>query len=453
MPKITIIGAGSTVFLRNIVGDILFLEAFGNAEFALCDIDSRRLDESMLIAEKLNAKLGKQARFRRFLGTSERREALAGSDFVICMFQVGGYDPATMIDFEVSKAHGIRHTIADTLGAAGILRALRSMPVFLDICDDMAELCPDALLLNYVNPMAMITWAVTALRPKIRYIGLCHSVQGTASELARDLDIHEDTLSYFAAGINHMAFYLRFEQIQKDGSRRDLYPELLRGFQEGRIPKESSWNPRCPNLVRYEMFRYLGFFVTESSEHFAEYTPYFIKSHRPELIETFRIPLDEYPRRCIEQIDRWREEFQGIAEGMDKEIHPSREYASRILNALHTGRPEVINGNTANRGLIDNLPQGAAVEVPCLVDSQGIQPVKVGELPPHLAALISTNVNVQGLFAEAFLRRDRRFLYHAAMMDPRTASELAPGEIHALMDDLLTRHKEQSGLYSLPEWV
>ena len=453
MPKITIIGAGSTVFLRNIVGDILFLEAFENAEFALYDIDSKRLDESMLIAEKLNAKLGTGARFHRFHGTSERRDALAGSDFVICMFQVGGYEPATVIDFEVSKAHGISHTIADTLGAAGIMRALRSVPLFLEICDEMAVLCPDAWLLNYVNPMAMITWAVTALCPKIRYIGLCHSVQGTASELARDLDIDTDTLSYFAAGINHMAFYLRFEQVQKDGSRKDLYPELLRGFQAGRIPKESAWNPRCPNLVRYEMFRHLGYFVTESSEHFAEYSPYFIKSHRPELIETFRIPLDEYPKRCIEQIDRWDKEFRDIEAGMDQEVRPSREYAARILNAIHTGRPDVINGNLANRGLIDNLPSGAAVEVPCLVDSQGIQPVKVGDLPPHLAALISTNVNVQALFTEAFLRQDRRFLYHAAMMDPRSAAELTPGEIAAFMDDLLARHKEQHELYRLPEWV
>ena len=453
MPRITIIGAGSTVFLRNIVGDTLFLEGFENAEFALFDIDSKRLDESLIICEKLNTKLGKGARFNRFHGISERRRALEGSDFVICMFQVGGYEPATVIDFDVSRAHGIGHTIADTLGAAGIMRALRSVPVFLEICDEMAELCPQALLLNYVNPMAMITWAVTALRPRIRYIGLCHSVQGTASELAGDLEIDEESLSFFAAGINHMAFYLRFEQIQEDGSRKNLYPDLLRGFQEGRIPKENSWNPRCPNLVRYEMFRHLGYFVTESSEHFAEYTPYFIKSRRPELIEEFQIPLDEYPKRCIEQIDRWRSEFSDIQAGVEKDVQPSREYAARIMNAVHGGRPEVINGNLANRGLIDNLLDGAAVEVPCLVDSGGIQPVKVGNLPAHLAALISTNVNVQGLFAEAFLREDKRFLYHAAMMDPRTASELTPGEIHALMDDLLARHKEQRELYRLPDWA
>ena len=453
MPKITIIGAGSTVFVRNITRDILFLEEFQDAEFALYDVDQKRLDESAMLCEKLNARLGAQATFRQYCGSAERPKALENSHFVICTFQIGGYEPATVIDFEVSKAHGIRHTIADTLGAAGIMRSLRSVPVFLDICDEMLELCPQAWLLNYVNPMAMITWSVTRLRPQIRYIGLCHSVQGTASELAADLDIDENSLSYFAAGINHMAFYLRFEQVQKDGSHKDLYPELLQGYRDGRIPKERKSNPRCPNLVRYEMFRYLGYFVTESSEHFAEYTPYFIKSHKTELIEQFRIPLDEYPKRCIENIEGWQKEFADIQAGIEKELRPSMEYAAKIIHAIWTGQPQVINGNLANNGLIDNLLPGSAVEVPCLVDSQGIQPVKVGNLPPHLAALISTNINVQSLFVEAFAQQDLRWLYHAAMMDPHTAAELSMAEIYALMDDLLSQHRAQAALYQLPDWA
>ncbi|WGK69390.1 alpha-glucosidase/alpha-galactosidase [Candidatus Haliotispira prima] len=453
MPKITIIGAGSTVFARNIIGDILFLPAFREAEFALYDVDEKRLDDSMMVCGKMNAKIGAKAKFEKFCGPTKRRESLKDSDFVISMFQVGGYEPATVIDFEVSKKHGLRHTIADTLGAAGIMRGLRSVPVFLDICDEILEVCPEAWLLNYVNPMAMISWAVTALRPQVKYVGLCHSVQGTAHELARDLEIPDGSLSYLAAGINHMAFYLHFEQVLADGSHKNLYPEMLEGYKAGRIPKENTDLPRCPNLVRYEMFKYLGYFVTESSEHFAEYTPYFIKAGKPELIEQFRIPLDEYPQRCIEQVAGWKKGLAEITAGLDKEIEPSKEYASKIVNAIWTGKPEVINGNVANCGLIDNVLQEAAVEVPCFIDSQGIHPVKVGKLPPHLAALIATNVNVQSLFVEAFVQEDVQWLYHAAMMDPHTAAELSMAEIYALMDELLTEHKKQSALYRLPGWV
>ena len=451
MPKITIIGAGSTVFARNIIGDILFLEAFQETEFALYDLSEKRLNDSLVVCEKMNTKLATKARFTGFCGSAQRKQALAGSHFVISMFQVGGYEPATVIDFEISKKHGLRQTIADTLGPGGLMRALRSVPVFLDLCDDMLQACPEAWLLNYVNPMAMISWAISALRPQIRYVGLCHSVQGTACELARDLELPYESLSYFAAGINHMSFYLRFEQILADGSRKNLYPELLQGYRAGRIPKESAWNPRCPNLVRYEMFQYLGYFVTESSEHFAEYTPYFIKSQQPQLIEQFGIPLDEYPRRCMEQLANWERELADLTAGVEKDIQPSKEYASRVVNGIWTGQHEVINGNVPNRGLIDNILPGAAVELPCLVDSQGIHPVKVGSLPPHLAALISTNVNVQGLFVEAFIREDLRWLYHAAMMDPHTAAELSMAQIYALMDELLLEHKKQD--YPLPTWA
>ncbi len=452
MLKITIIGAGSTVFARNIIGDILFLPEFQELEFALYDIDEKRLDDSIMVCHKINTKLGTKARFTKFCGQAQRKKALECSNFVICMFQVGGYQPATVIDFEVSKKHGLRQTIADTLGPGGIMRALRSVPVFLDICDEILQVCPQAWLLNYVNPMAMISWAISILRPQIRYVGLCHSIQGTAHELARDLELPYESLSYFAAGINHMAFYLRFEHIQSDGSHKNLYPDMLEGYRAGRIPKESSWNPRCPNLVRYEMFKYLGYFVSESSEHFAEYTPYFIKSQQPKLIEQFRIPLDEYPKRCVEQLARWEKQLADITAGIDKDIEPSKEYASKIIQAIETGQPQVIYGNVPNNGLIDNILAGAAVEVPCLVDSQGIHPVKVGKLPPHLAALIATNVNVQWLFTEAFVQQDKQWFYHAAMMDPHASAELSIAQIYALVDELFTEHKKQNSVYQLPNW-
>ena len=453
MPKITIIGAGSTVFARSIVGDMLFLPAFQNAEFALYDIDPKRLNDSLTVCEKMSAKLGAKVCFRKFCGVGQRKAALAGSHFVITMFQVGAYEPATIIDFAVSKKHGLRQTIADTLGPGGIMRALRSVPVFLNICDDMLDVCPQAWLLNYVNPMAMISWAIAALRPQIKYVGLCHSVQGTACELARDLEIPVESLSYFAAGINHMSFYLRFEQVQVDGPNKNLYSGLLQGYREGRIPKENAHNPRCPNLVRYEMLKYLGYFVTESSEHFAEYTPYFIKNAQPELLEKFQIPLDEYPRRCIEQLDGWEQELADINAGIEKDVQPSGEYAAKIVNAIWTGQPQVINGNVCNRNLIDNVLPNAAVEVPCLVDAQGIHPVRVGNLPPHLAALIATNVNVQSLVVEAFVKQDVQWLYHAAMLDPHTAADLSLEQIYALMDDLLAEHREQSAAYQLPGWA
>ena len=211
-----------------------------------------------------------------------------------------------MIDFEVPKKYGLRHTIADTLGVGGIMRGLRTVPHLWKLCEDMTQICPDAILMQYVNPMAINTWAISAKYPKIRQVGLCHSVQGTAEELARDLDMPIEKIRYRAAGINHMAFYLNFEERMDDGSFRNLYPDLLAGYRDGRFPKPSHWNPRCPNKVRYEMLTRLGYFVTESSEHFAEYTPYFIKEGREDLIEKFGIPLDEYPKRCVEQIARGR---------------------------------------------------------------------------------------------------------------------------------------------------
>ncbi len=382
-PTIAFIGAGSTVFMKNIVGDVLQRPALGSAELRLMDINETRLEESEVVAKKLISTLGVGATVRTFL---DQRAALDGADFVVVAFQIGGYEPATVTDFEVPKTFGLRQTIADTLGIGGIMRGLRTVPHLWKICADMMEVCPDAILLQYVNPMAINTWAISAKYPKLRQVGLCHSVQGTAEELANDLDLPVERIRYHCAGINHMAFYLRFEEILEDGSTRDLYPALRRGYAEGRFPKRNDHNPRCPNKVRYEMMTRLGYFVTESSEHFAEYVPWFIKRDRPDLIERFGIPLDEYPKRCVEQIARWSDQAKRYRDSDSIEVGQSREYASAIMNSAWTGEPSVIYGNVANRGLITSLPAGCAVEVPCLVDRNGVQPTHVGALPPQLAA-------------------------------------------------------------------
>lgn len=445
MTKIAFIGAGSTVFIKNIIGDALHFRALAGATIALMDIDADRLAESALVARKLVATMGAGARIEAH---SDRHAALDGADFVIVAFQIGGYRPCTVTDFEVPKAHGLRQTIADTLGIGGIMRALRTVPHLWAICEDMRALCPDAILLQYVNPMAINTWAIAARYPDIRQVGLCHSVQGTARELARDLGIDPATLVYRAGGINHMAFYTHFGQRQPDGTIRDLYPDLRDGYRAGRIPRESSGNPRCPNLVRYEVMMHLGHFVTESSEHFAEYVPWFIKSHRPELIERFRIPLDEYPRRCEEQLAAWKAQADAYRTADRIEVRQSHEYAATIMNSVLTGVPSVIYGNVANRSLIPQLPEGCAVEVPCLVDAMGIQPTPVADLAPQLTALMRTNVNVQELTVAALLTENRAHVYHAAMLDPRTAAELDLGQIRALVDDLIAAHGEW-----LPAWA
>ena len=443
--KIAFIGAGSTVFMKNIIGDALQRSSLSAATIALMDIDVQRLAESELVAKKLVASLGAAASVETH---TDQRRALDGADFVIVAFQIGGYEPATVVDFEVPKKFGLRQTIADTLGVGGIMRGLRTVPHLWKICADMEEVCPQAILLQYVNPMAINTWAIAAKYPKIRQVGLCHSVQGTAFELARDLDIPVDEIRYRAGGINHMAFYLNFEHRQKDGSYRDLYPALRQGYLEGRLPKPSHWNARCPNKVRYEMLMRLGYFVTESSEHFAEYTPYFIKEGRDDLIEKFGIPLDEYPKRCIEQVERWNEQAEGFRRADRIEVFASKEYAATIMNSVVTGEPSVIYGNVANNGFVPQLPQGCAVEVPCLVDANGIQPTVVNDMAPQLVALMRTNVNVQELTVAALLSESRDHIYHAAMLDPHTAAELDLQQIWDLVDALIEAHGEW-----LPQWV
>jgi len=444
-PRIAFIGAGSTVFMKNIVGDVLQRPALANAEIALMDIDARWLDQSRIVASKIVQTLGGGATISTH---RERRAALDGADFVVVAFQIGGYDPCTITDFEVPKRFGLRQTIGDTLGVGGIMRGLRTVPHLWQVCADMTELCPDAILLQYVNPMAINTWAIAARYPAIRQVGLCHSVQGTASELADDLGIPIERIRYHCAGINHMAFYLRFEERLADGSYRDLYPRLRREHAEGRIPKSPRANPRCPNRVRYELMNRLGYFVTESSEHLSEYVPWFIKRDRPDLIESFGIPLDEYPRRCREQIDGWAAQARQYDETERIEIAPSREYASDIIDAVWTGRPAVVYGNLRNRGLISSLPADCAVELPCLVDRNGIQPTAIGALPPQLTGLIRTNINVQELTVAALLDEKPEHLYHAAMLDPHTAAELDLRQIWALVDALLEAHRDW-----LPAWA
>lgn len=443
-PKIAFIGAGSTVFMKNIVGDVLQREALSGAHIALMDINADRLGESEIVANKIISTLGASASVTTHL---DRREALEGADFVVTAFQIGGWEPCTVTDFDVPKKFGLRQTIADTLGIGGIMRGVRTVPHLWDICEDMTAVCPNAILLQYVNPMAINTWAISAKYPNIRQVGLCHSVQGTAEELAKDLDVPVGDLRYKAAGINHMAFYLNFEQRQADGTYRDLYPDLHRAYAEGRAPKPG-WNPRCPNKVRYEMMTRLGYFVTESSEHFAEYVPWFIKRDRPDLIEKFGIPLDEYPKRCIEQIEKWKTQAAHYRESETVEVSESREYASDIMNSVWTGEPSVIYGNLRNDGHITSLPDGCAVEVPCLVDANGIQPTYIGDLPKQLTALIRTNLNVQELTVAALMEEDREHLYHAAMMDPHTAAELDLDQIWQLVDDLTEAHGEW-----LPAWA
>ncbi|WEK50759.1 MAG: alpha-glucosidase/alpha-galactosidase [Candidatus Kaistia colombiensis] len=443
-PRITFIGAGSTVFMKNIVGDVLQRPALSGATIALMDINPQRLEESAIVVRKIASTLQAKAKVETY---TDQKKALQGADFVVVAFQIGGYDPCTITDFDVPKRYGLRQTIADTLGVGGIMRGLRTVPHLWKICDDILAVCPNAIMLQYVNPMAINTWAITAKYPTIRQVGLCHSVQGTAMELAHDLDIPYEEIRYRAAGINHMAFYLKFEHRQKDGSYRDLYPDLVRGYREGRAPKPG-WNPRCPNKVRYEMLTRLDYFVTESSEHFAEYTPYFIKEGREDLIEKFGIPLDEYPKRCIEQIARWKNQAEEYRTADRIEVSQSKEYASEIINSVWTGEPSVIYGNVRNNGCITSLPVDCAAEVPCLVDASGVQPTYIGELPPQLTALMRTNINVQELTVKALLTENREHIYHAAMMDPHTAAELDLDQIWHLVDDLLAAHGEW-----LPEWA
>jgi alpha-galactosidase len=425
-PKITLIGAGSTVFAKNLLGDILLYPALRGANIFLYDIDPERLRVSEAVARRLCATLNAPA---TITATLDLTEALTGANFGITMIQVGGYEPSTVIDFDIPNQFGLRQTIADTLGIGGVMRALRTIPVLLDITRAMEQLCPDVLHINYANPMAMNCMALSRASP-VKTIGLCHSVRHTAAELARDAGVDPDSVRYLAAGINHMVFYLKLT-----ANGEDLNPKLRQRIADKNVPGH--------NRVRYDMLQKLGYFVSESSEHFAEYVPWYIKSSQPELVPKFNIPLDEYPRRCRAQIADW----EGLAARLldpeiELEVRPSQEYGAEIINAITTGQPCVVYANVPNEGYITNLPTGCCVEIPCLVDHNGVQPVRIGALPPHLAALMQTNINVQTLTVEAALTGKRDHVYHAAMLDPHTASELNLDQIFGLVDALLLAHQQ-----------
>ncbi|HCD64607.1 MAG: alpha-glucosidase/alpha-galactosidase [SAR116 cluster bacterium] len=435
MTKIAMIGAGSTVFMKNILTDILLEDPFARCEFALQDIDPKRLATSKLVAERVAEVLPVSP---VITATENRREALQGADFVIVMIQVGGYKPSTVIDFDIPAKYGLKQTIADTLGIGGIMRGLRTAPVLADIGRDMQELCPDAWMLQYVNPMAINCLALSHLLPDLNYVGLCHSVQGTAADLARDLGEDLKDIDYDCAGINHVAFYTRFEKRHADGKAEDLYPRLHQ------LIEPRSYGPNwdgCTNHVRYEVLKRLGYFVTESSEHFAEYTPWFIKNSQPDLIKKFDIPINEYIRRCEKQLAEWDAQEADLLADTKPLCEKSVEYAARIISSIVTGTPDVIYGNVLNRNLIGNLPENACVEVPCDVNGAGLTPRQVDDLPAHLAGLIQTNITVQQLTVDAIVTGRKEAVYHAAMLDPHTSAELNLDQIWHMVDELLEAHE------------
>lgn len=432
MIKITFIGAGSTIFAKNVLGDCFLCDSIKNdLEIALYDIDPQRLDDSDRLIRALNEKYNEgKAAIKSYLGVENRKEALRGADFVINAIQVGGYEPCTVIDFEIPKKYGLRQTIADTLGIGGIFRALRTIPVLDDFAKDMMQVCPNAWFLNYTNPMCMLSNYMQRYTD-VKTVGLCHSVQVCTSGLLNALDIKAEGVYDKIAGINHMAWLL--EVRDKDGN--DLYPII-----KERAAKKNA-NEKHPDMVRFEYIRRLGYYCTESSEHNAEYNPFFIKNKYPELIEKYNIPLDEYPRRCINQINDWEKQREKLLNHENIEHTRSREYGSRIIEAMVTNTPYKIGGNVLNTGLITNLPSEATVEVPCMVDRTGINPTYVGDLPLQLAALNSSNIYPQLLTVEAAVTHNKETLYQAAMADPHTAAELSIDDIVSMCDELLEAHK------------
>ena len=429
--KITFMGAGSSVFARNVIGDCLCTEILRDSEFALYDIDGTRLEESRTILEAMMKTANSKGVIKAYLGVENRKDALRGANFVVNAIQVGLYDPCTIIDFEVPKKYGLRQTIADTLGIGGIMRALRTLPVMRDFARDMEEVCPDAFFLNYVNPMAMLTGYMQRYTG-VKTVGLCHSVQVCRRHLLKMLDMEEyyEGGKELIAGINHMAWLLDVRD--KDGN--DLYPMIKERALEKMNDRE------CKDLVRFDYIKRFGYYCTESSEHNAEYNMFYIKSKYPELIDRYNIPLDEYPRRCVNQIAAWKEEYARILEEGAKPRERTLEYASRIMESIVTGVPIKIGGNVLNNGLITNLPSDACVEVPCLIDGYGIHPTHVGKLPVQCAAMNMTNINVQLLTIEAFMTGKKDHIYQAAMLDPHTGSELDIDTIVKMVDDLIETH-------------
>jgi alpha-galactosidase len=415
------IGAGSVVFSRNLTGDILSYPEFKNATLSYMDIDADRLEVGVNLCRKVAETLGANPKIE---GTRDRKAALAGADFVINMVQIGGFD-STLVDFEIPRKYGLRFTIADTTGPGGLFRALRTYPMLSGLCADMMQLCPKALLLNYSNPMSMNMQTI-ARTSDVRAVGLCHSVQGTFQQLMEYIGEKPETAAFICAGINHMAFYLKLE---KDGV--DLYPRIFDAMN----------NPKtfAQNAVRFELMKRLGYFVTESSEHNAEYNSYFLP-HGPEMVERFGVPLDEYPRRCDAIIDEF-ERMKKLSKSADKmDVHRSHEYGSAIIHSMATGKPSVVYGNMPNRGAITNLPASAIAEVATLVDRNGPQLTTVGDLPPQLIGYMQPHVTQHELFIRAAMDGRRDHIYQAAMFDPLTAAVLPLDKIVEMCDELIAAH-------------
>ena len=452
MVKLTIIGAGSAVFTKNIFTDLMFIDEFKKMDIALVDIDEKRLKISHELLDVIAKKLNATPNIKSY---TDRKEALVSSDFIQSTIQVGGYKPSTVIDFDIPKQFGLKQTIADTLGIGGIMRGLRTIPVLVDIGKDIMDICPNALWLQYVNPMCSNMIAINNACPGIKSVGLCHSVQGTAEMLARDLNEKIENIDYLCAGINHMAFYKKFSK-KIGNTEEDLYPRLKKladdiindkKISSRSMEKDRESDKVLHEKVRYEILRRFGYFVTESSEHFAEYVPWFIKNNRQDLIDKYKIPIEEYIDRCKNNIELWNNLEKDMTPIYNQSLKRSNEYASYIMDAVVNNKEVTINGNVMNKGYIDNLPSNCCVEVPCLVNSNGYKPQSTGRLPEHLAALMRTNINVQILTAEAALTNKKESIYHAAMLDPLTGANLSIDEIYSLVDRLIEAHNKY-----LPEY-
>ena len=420
--------------MKNILTDILLESELNSSEITLYDIDSSRLKTSQIVADKIASSLKVSASIK---STNDRKKALKEADFVIVMIQVGGYKPSTLIDFEIPAKYGLQQTIADTLGIGGIMRGLRTVPVLVEIAEEMLELCPRAMMLQYVNPMAINCLGLSHFVPELRYVGLCHSVQGTVADLARDIGEDFNKIEFECSGINHMSFFTKFAKKLNNGSTEDLYPKI---FQKGETGDFGTNWDGCSNKVRYEVLKKLGYFVTESSEHFAEYTPWFIKSHQKDLIRKFDIPINEYIRRCEKQILEWDKQEKDMLSNPKIDNNKSVEYASRVILSMITGKKDIIYGNVLNTNLIPNLPNNSCVEVPCVVQEDDLVPQVVPPLPIHLANLIQTNISVQQLTVEALKTRKKDSIYYAAMLDPHTAGELNLDQIWKMVDELIDAH-------------
>jgi alpha-galactosidase len=429
MPRIVLVGAGSVEFTRNLLGDFLSYPELRDAEIVLHDIDGDRLATAERMARWTAGALGATPRVS---GSLDRREALAGADFVVNTIQVGGAR-ATQIDFDVPARFGLRYTINDTINAGGVLRGLRTIPVVLGIASDMAEACPDALLLNYTNPMGMLVRAVDE-SIGTPTVGLCHSVYWTVHRLAEYLGVPFDEVDALSAGVNHLAWILRLEH-----RGTDLYPALHSFVGSGLVPDD--------DLVRADLFRRFGFYPTESSEHHAEYNPWFIPKGQ---VEPFNIPIGEYLSRVANNLDEYAETKRKLDAGEPFEIEMSGEYAAVIVHAITTGSPARIVANVPNEGgrLIPNLAAGACVEVPALVDGLGVHPVAVGPLPPQCAAYTRPAVDCQELTVEAALTEDRDLVYHAVLTDPQVQAALSLDEAWRMTDELIAAEAEW-----LPGWL